>query len=138
MEDLVVGLAAGAVLLEAGNDSGVLLAAGAASERRVELGVGSRGIGAGALLLLDTEGRGADGGESLARRLAADGGREASRDGHGGGRASMGAVSTMAAGCKEVVDGLLFLAVRARPWRQLPQPGHGDADWLVPPPNDQL
>jgi hypothetical protein len=92
LEDLVAGLIAGAVLLEAGDDCGVLLSAGAASEGRVELGVRGRGVGAGALLLLHGEGC-AGGGEGLARCLAGDHSGEASGDRHGGG--VNGCVSTI-------------------------------------------
>lgn len=85
LEDLVVRLIAGPVLLEAGDDGRISLAAGATGERRVELGVRGGCIGAGALLLLDGDRGAAHGGERLARGLSADGGGEASGERHGGG-----------------------------------------------------
>jgi len=71
LEQLVAGLATGAVVLEAGDGGGVLLAGGTTGEGGVVVRVGSRGIGVGpAVAALSHGGRGAQSGSLLARRVA--------------------------------------------------------------------
>lgn len=91
LEQLVAGLATGAVVLEAGDGGGVLLARGAAGEGGVVVGVRGRGISiCSAVAALSHGGRGAQGGSLLARRVADQRGGGLRREGHYGGDVVVG------------------------------------------------